>query len=325
METLYLLSNTKLNRCNNTIKITTTSGIKKSFPVETLKHIIVIGSATFNSELSSFLGKNNIRVSFLDYYGNFSSSIEPCNRTQSGAVHLAQAKWILDDNKRLLVAKKIISVALHNIINNLKYYLYRGYKKLEPNIKKMLNYKTDLVKATSIEQMMGYEGQSRQTYYASWRIINPKLTIEKRTKRPPTDQINALLSFLNSLTYSLCKNELSKTHLDTSLSFIHAPTQSRASLSLDIAEIFKPILADKIIFRLYNKDIIHNSDFDQHENACLLNEKGRRKIIELFRKKTDQEKIHEFTGYRSLILKECYQLEAYLLELSEYKPYIQRI
>src|SRR5256712_1300501 len=293
METLYLLSSSKISRRENTVCITPKDGKARMLPVESLKHIIVAGSAQFNSELLTFLGKRGVRLSFLDYYGNFSGSLEVASPHTAGAVHLAQATTILDTEKRLALAKHILSAALHNLIANLRYYSYRGNETIKPTITAIQKHSQSLQQADSIEQMMGCEGLSRQAYYAAWQHINPTLAIARRTRRPPTDRINALISFCNGLVYSICKNELAKTHLDVTLSFIHAPTQARASLALDLAEIFKPVLADKIIFGLVNRQMLSERDFEEADNMCRLSEAGRRKVVDGFREKVDLEHLED--------------------------------
>jgi CRISPR-associated protein Cas1 len=324
METLYLLAGSKINRHDNTIRITPKDGKARHFPVESLKHIIVAGVTQFNSELLAFLGKRGVRLSFLDYYGNFSGSFEVASPHAAGAVHLAQAKIILATETRLALGKHILSAALHNLIANLRYYSYRGNATLKPAIAEMHKHWRNLQRADSIERMMGCEGLSRQAYYAAWQHINPALAIEKRTRRPPTDRINALISFCNGLVYSICKNELAKTHLDLTLSFIHAPTQARASLALDLAEIFKPVIADKLIFAMVNRQMLNDSDFDQVDNVCRLSEVGRRKAVESFREKVDLEQLEDVRGYRTVILREAFRLQAHVLGMAPYKAYMQR-
>jgi CRISPR-associated protein Cas1 len=324
METLYLISGSKISRRDNTVCITPKDGKARLFPVESLKHIVVAGSAQFNSELLAFLGKRGVRLSFLDYYGNFSGSLEGANPHTAGAVHLAQATIILDTGKRLILAKHILSAALHNLLANLRYYSYRGNALLQPTVTAIQKHMHTLQEAHSVEQMMGCEGLARQGYYAAWQHINPALAIERRTRRPPTDRINALISYCNGLVYSLCKNELAKTHLDGTLSFIHAPTQARASLALDLAEIFKPILADKIIFGLVNRHMLGDSDFAEADNLCRFTETGRRKVVESFREKVDLEQLDDVRGYRTIVLREAFHLQAHVLGMTPYKAYKQK-
>jgi CRISP-associated protein Cas1 len=124
--------------------------------------------------------------------------------------------------------------------------------------------------------------------------------------------------------YSLCKNELAKTHLDVTLSFIHAPTQARASLALDLAEIFKPVLADKIIFGLVNRQMLSDSDFEEADNLCRFTEVGRRKVVDSFREKADLEQLDDVRGYRTIVLREAFHLQAHVLGMTPYKAYKQK-
>ena len=118
MDTLYLLAGTKISRRDNTIRIAPKEGKARNFPVESLKNIIVAGVSQFNSELISFLGKQGVRLSFLDYYGNFSASVECAHPHASGSVHLAQAQNILDMKKRMALGKLIMGAGIQNIIGN---------------------------------------------------------------------------------------------------------------------------------------------------------------------------------------------------------------
>ncbi len=324
METLYLVAGAKISRRDNTIQITPKEGKPRRFPVETLRHIVVLGVTQFNSELLAFLGKQGVRLSFHDYYGFFAGSLEAANPVGSGAVHLGQARVILDEAARLGLAKTIMAAGLQNVMGNLRYYAYRGNAEVKPAIEEIAAHRENLKQAEGVEQLMGCEGLARQAYYSAWKHINPGLELKKRIRRPPGDRINALISFCNGVVYSACKHELSKTHLDVTLSFVHAPSQARASLALDLAEIFKPVVADKMIFSLVNRQMLDDDDFEESEGVCMLSEKGRREVVEAFREKMDKETVGELRGYRALILREAFKLQAHVLGLDEYVPYIHK-
>lgn len=326
METLFLARGVRLSRKENTISIyCPTQKIRRAVPVETLKHIVVAGATDLNSDLITFLGKAGVRVSFLDYYGYFSGALEPANPHASGKVHLKQAEKVLDLTARLSLGRLFISAGIYNCISNLKYYHYRGKTELAIFIEGMEQCLTQIERAKNPEVLMGYEGQARQYYYAAWGEIDPRLSLEKRTRRPPGDAINALMSFLNSLVYVTCRHELSKTHLDLTLSFVHSAQQARASLALDVAEIFKPLITDRLIFKLIRKQQLTETDFDSHEGACLLTEKGRRVVLEAFSEQLDQQRLGELVGYKQLILREAFKIEAYVLDMKPYEPYLQRV
>lgn len=323
MDTIYLLRGTEIKRDQNTLVVIGEDRKKHRLPVESLRNVVVLGATRMNSEVASFLGKNDVRLSFLDYYGNFSGSLEPARHHHSGAVHLAQSKLILDEVKRLAMASRILEAGALNMLRNLKYYAYRGNHELDSFIQELERF-LKKTKADTIEGLMGQEGNFRQTYYAAWGKIKPALTIIKRTRRPPTDRINALLSFCNGLIYSACAQAIAQAHLDPTLSFIHAPTQARNSLALDLAEIFKPLIADRIIFTLINKEMLDDGCFQEEPGVCLLNLTGRERVLNEFRERMDNVQIAGETGWRRILVKEAFALEAHLLGLTEYEPFVMK-
>ena len=110
----------------------------------------------------------------------------------------------------------------------------------------------------SIAELMAVEGNTRELYYKGFDIIiNDKdFMFEERTRRPPQNYLNTLISFGNTLAYTTCLSEIYKTHLDPRIGYLHSTNFRRFSLNLDVAEIFKPILVDRIIFNCIGKKII---------------------------------------------------------------------
>jgi CRISPR-associated protein Cas1 len=322
MDTLYVLRGTEIKRDQNTLVVVTEDSKKRRLPVESLRHIVLLGATRMNTEVATFLGKHGVRLSFLDYYGNYSASLEPARHHYSGTVHLAQAKLILDEAKRLAMASRILEAGALNMLRNLKYYGYRGQRTLDEPIR-TLESQLKRAKAGTIEGLMGQEGNFRQAYYAAWGKINPALAIVKRTRRPPADRINALISFCNGLMYSACAQAVAQTHLDPTLSFVHAPTQARNSLALDLAEVFKPLIADRMIFTLVNKNMLDDGCFAEEEaGVCLLSRTGRERVLNEFRERMDNIEIAGEVGWRRILLKEAFAIEAHILDMSEYEPLV---
>ncbi|MFA5397162.1 MAG: CRISPR-associated endonuclease Cas1 [Methanogenium sp.] len=182
----------------------------------------------------------------------------------------------------------------------------------------------ELIKANDISELMGIEGRIRYNYYKAFsNILNDDFGYKKRT-RPPTDPINALISFGNSLMYTTVLGEIYKTQLDPTISYLHEPSTKRFSLSLDIAEIFKPLIIDTILFTVINKKIITNNDFTKNDGICMLNEKGKRKFIEEYEKKLSttikHRKLNRHVSYRGFIRLECYKLIKYFIGDDIYTP-----
>ncbi|OJT88124.1 CRISPR-associated endonuclease Cas1, partial [Clostridioides difficile] len=145
----------------------------------------------------------------------------------------------------------------------------------------------------------------------------------KREKRPPKDPVNALMSFGNSIMYTNVLSEIYKTQLDPTISFLHEPSTKRFSLSLDIAEIFKPIIIDTIIFSLINNKRINKNDFEYQDKICYLSEKGKKKFLQEFENKMQttikHRNLNRKVSYRMFIRLECYKLIKHFINDERYK------
>ena len=135
----------------------------------------------------------------------------------------------------------------------------------------------------------------RRTYYEGFDLIINDFSMEGRSKQPPQNEINALISFGNMMCYSQCLRAIHQTQLNPTISYLHTPGERRYSLSLDISEIFKPILVDRVIFRLLNKKEIQAKHFDNKLNKCLLTPNGTKIFAQAF-----EEKLNETIQHRSL-------------------------
>ena len=127
------------------------------------------------------------------------------------------------------------------------------------------------------------------------------------------------------MVYALCLNEIRKSQLDPVLSFVHSPQQARYSLSLDLAEIFKPVLADRTLFALVNKGVMQDRHFDEEEGVCMLSEKGRKRVIEAFVNKVDKPVLENDRTYRQRVLEEVFSLQSGLLGIKTYTPFSMKV
>src|SRR5699024_9084900 len=136
----------------------------------------------------------------------------------------------------------------------------------------------DMIK---VSELMGIDGMIRQSYYLAFNyFLDSDFAFDERNKRPQKDALNALISFGNSLCYTKVLSELYKTHLDPTISFLHEPSTKRFSLSLDIAEIFKPLIVDPVILTLINRrQLDAKKDFEYIDDMVLLSETGRKKFL----------------------------------------------
>lgn len=275
----YILSEGILKRKENTIYFVNEKG-KKPIPINKVYSIYAYGQITFSSQVMSLLSKNGVPIHFFNYYGFYSGSYYPRETLLSGDLLVKQADYYLNIQKRLELAKLFVEGAANNILKVLAYY------KIENNIKETLS---ELNSTNKITEIMNIEGRIRSEYYSKFDEILPDdFKMEGRSRQPPKNMINSLISFGNSMMYSTVLTELYNTQLNPTISYLHEPSERRFSLSLDLSEIFKPIFVDRLIFYMVNKRMLSKKDFNEDLNCCLLNDKGRNKFIKEYNKRLEK-------------------------------------
>ena len=321
----YIYNNGSLRRKDNTITFTDEYDEKKDLPIERVGDIYVMSEMTFNSSLINILSQNGIPIHFFNYYSFYTGSFYPREHLVSGNLLVHQVEHYLDSEKRLQLAKAFIEGASFNIYRNLRYYNGRG-KNVQGFMDTIEDLRKEIPKAKSIQELMGYEGNIRKTYYKAWPIIiDREIEFEKRVKNPPDNMINTMISFANTLIYTKVLSELYQTQLNPTISYLHEPGDRRFSLSLDIAEIFKPILADRLIFSLLNRNQITEKSFTKGLNYLHFTKEASKTVVaELDAKMQTTIKhkdLDKTVSYQHLMRLECYKLVKHLLGEKEYEPF----
>ena len=324
METLFVAKDADLSREDGTLLVRRPGLPKKRVPVEGLRHIVVAGEARLTTSLLGLLGRAGVRVTILDWYGNVTGSFDPVGHPRAARVRGAQAIAAHDPDRRLDFAKAFVHGAAANMRANLRYRAYRGLEGVKPAIKVIEHWMERARNAEDIPALMGCEGQMKVAYYESWAAIDTRLDFLPRRRRPPNNPVNCLLSWFNGLVYALVRNEIAKTHLDECMSFLHAPTEARASLSLDLAEVFKPALADTTIMELTLRDRIGDRWFHLHEGVCRLSETGREATLEEWIRRTENTSASA-PSMREVIRLEALGVERDLLGIGVYRPWKRKI
>lgn len=328
-KTYYLFNPGRLSRKDNTLKFipideSGLEGQPKFIPVEAVSDLYCFGSLDANSALFNFLGKAGISVHFFDYYEHYTGSFQPKEYLLAGKMQIQQTLHYIDTGKRLHIAQKIVEGSAFNLTKNLKYYHNRS-KNLESQIEVISNLSNSIKFASSISELMGIEGNIRQIYYTGIDIILNDYIMDGRSKQPPLNEVNALISFGNMLCYTKCLDQIYHTQLNPTISFLHEPGFRRYSLALDLAEIFKPILVDRVIFRVLNKRELQIKDFDLKVNGVVLKESGKRTFIKAFEERLNETISHrvlkKHVSYKNLIKLECYKLSKHMLDIETYQPF----
>ncbi len=329
-KTYYLFNPGRLSRKDQTLKFTPVDeegqeGKPRYLPVEGVEDLYVFGSLDSNSALYNFLGRKDIAVHFFDYYENYTGSFMPKDQLLAGKMILAQVAHYKSLKKRMAIAQQFIEGASFNILKILKYYNNRG-KEVHTYISTIEDLRKHIEVAAHVDELMGIEGNIRNTYYEAFDLlVDEDFKMEGRSKRPPKNELNALISFGNMMCYSQCLRAIHQTQLNPTISYLHTPGERRYSLALDLAEIFKPLLVDRVIFKLLNKKEIQLKDFETKLNRIMLKDAGRKKFVKAFEERLSETIQHRTLGkkvsYKHLIKLECYKLSKHLLNIDTYKPF----
>lgn len=323
---IIVLSEGELRRKNNTICFITEDE-KRFVPVENVREIYVLNEISFNKKFLELLYRHKIIMHFFNHFGSYIGTFYPKEFLNSGYLILKQAEHYLDPFKRLEIAKQVVFGAIENMRRVLSYYDNRG-KPLATYITKIGVFEDSIWQAESIEELMALEGNAKNIYYEAFDSItgNEDFCFQQRTRRPPRNRLNALLSFGYSLLYATCLTEIYYTHLDPRIGYLHATNFRKFSLNLDIAEIFKPIITDRLVLTLINKGMIKKHHFEEKLMAVTLNEQGKRAFVEEMKRKLSSTILHRKlkrnVSYQHLIRLELYKLEKHLIGEQKYVPFI---
>lgn len=323
--TRYITSMGELTRKDNSLCFRK-DGRNVYIPIENTKEIYCLNEVTMNTKLLDFLAKNHVIIHFFNYYEGYSGTFYPRDHYMSGKLLIKQVEAY--QNKRLVIAKAIVK----GIGENIYEVLYHYYKHDKKEVKGTLDwirkeFYHQVQKVENVKFLMTLEGELWSKFYYDFKYFLPTdFLMNKRVRRPPDNPMNAMVSFGNTLLYGKTISAIYQTHLDQRISFLHEPSEGRFSLSLDMSEVFKPVIVYRTIFDLVNNRKIQVAKhFEKKLNYCLLNETGRKLFIEAFEGRMESVYQHPVLKrkitYRTAMKLDCYKLIKYILEEKDFVPF----
>jgi len=276
-------------------------------PLHNIERIMTFGYAGASPALMGKCAQDGIELVFMSRNGRFIARVEG---EVKGNVLLRRQQYRFSDNKEqaLDIAKNIISAKLFNS----RWVLERMIRDHGARIDtELFNKKSELLKsavkqariAEDMDSLRGIEGEAASVYFSVFddMILQQKddFYFRTRNKRPPLDNVNALLSFTYSLTTGMCTSALESVGLDPYVGFMHTDRPGRRSLALDLVEEFRSVLCDRFVLTIINKRLINNDDFiKQEDGAVILTEKGRKNFFSAWQKRKSEELKHPFIEER---------------------------
>jgi len=321
----HIFSDGRVERHNDTVRLVTEDDEKKYLPIENAEALYLHGQIDFNTRVVSFLDDHGVAMHVFGWNDYYSGSIMPERGQTSGQTVVEQVRAYDDEVHRGKIAREIVEGSIHNMRANVTYYDNRDYD-LGGTLEALDRRRDEIQSVKSVEEAMGVEASARRAYYSIFDQILPEgFVFGGRKYNPPNNKVNSLISFGNSLVYANIVSAIRATALDPTISYLHEPGERRYSLALDLADLFKPVLTDRVVFRLVNRGQLSDDDFDSEMNACLLTESGRETFLKEFEQTLDRTiehpNLNRKVSYQYLLRVEAYKLKKHLLTGESYESF----
>ncbi|UJS16133.1 MAG: type I-C CRISPR-associated endonuclease Cas1c [Candidatus Jettenia sp.] len=302
LNTLYVMTQgAYLTLDHETVKVEVEGKTQLQVPLHHLGAIFTIGNVMMSPFLMHRCTENGKAIVFLDMSGRFLARVVG---KITGNVLLRQAQYeaVRDTQKAASIAKNIVAAKLQNS----RQILLRGARETENNetetqLRQAATILSDtlihLKKSSNIDEIRGFEGISANAYFQVFDTMVKEnreiFMMNGRTRRPPKDLMNALLSFLYTLLLNDCVSAVEGVGLDPQMGFLHALRPGRPSLGLDLMEELRSVLADRLALTLINLKQLTKKDFEEREGgAVYLNEGGRKTVVVAYQKRKQDEFTH---------------------------------
>lgn len=295
-------------------------------PIEQIDTLICFGEISINKRTLSLLNKHNIVILFFNFYGQYIGRFTP-KQYLDGKILINQIHIFENETIRYHIARTMIISSLKNCLALLKYY----NKKQFPLLDNIIEIESIIKECNnkSVTELLLLEAQAKKIYFNSFDIIleKEKYHFIKRTKNPPQNEINVLLSYGYSLLYANYISVIDRSRLYSQISFVHSLTKCSESLQFDLADILKPVLVDRLVLSLCRHKLLKDEYFDYKSDRCYLNKEGVKFFVEKYENyllKTIKIN-NRYYSYRNLISREVHLLSNYIAnESNDYKPYIMK-
>jgi len=300
-QTLYISEpDCELRRSGKWLRIEQGGTCLERFDPAALDHVLLFGDIALAPGAISLLLQHAVMVSFLDGRGRFRGRLLP-PEPPTPSLREAQYRCAADREYALSFAKAIIKGKLTAAIQFVRRYgRNHDDKDFGDTIDELRKRKRKAAAAKSVESLRGVEGRAAAAYFDAFSaMLRREATFTKRTRRPATDPVNALLSFGYTMLSAEVVGQVFAVGLDPQVGFIHVGRAGRPSLALDLVEEFRIPVVDRVVLRCWNDAIITPADFDlSDDRGPWLTKEGRATFIREYDKRMTQVFVH-VRGYRT--------------------------
>ncbi len=269
----------------------TNEEISRTVPVHNIETVICFGNMTVTTQFMNFCAENDVKIVFLSEYGRYFGSFYGA---QKGNVflRLEQYKRFTDNSISVNCAREIVGAKIKNSIRVLRKSApdSEKVKAVSVEMEEMLK---ELPGVTSTESLLGYEGISAEKYFSVFDEMiltdDKDMKFVRRSRRPPENNVNALLSYVYTLLQSEVASAVESCGLDPQVGVLHALNYAKLSLVYDMMEEYRAALCDRFVLSLINMNQIRSEDFEKKDGMILLTRKGRNTVISEWQKRKQDE------------------------------------
>ena len=314
LNTLYVTTDGAwLRKDGANIVMEVEGAVRARLPVHMLESLVCFGRVMASPPLMGYCAEQGITVCFLTPNGKFLARVEG---PVSGNVLLRRQQYrVSDDPARCgLIVRHVLLGKVYNqraVLGRALRDHGEVMKKTDADALTHAHMRLDrisdkLALETSVDVLRGLEGEAAQAYFGVFdhliRIDQPTLRFGGRSRRPPLDAMNALLSFLYTLVTHDCRSALEGVGLDPAVGFLHRDRPGRPSLALDLLEEFRPMLADRLALSLINRRQVSERDFQiMDSGAVLLKEDARKTVLTAYQERKREDLRHAFLDEKAPI------------------------
>ncbi|KAB2318059.1 type I-C CRISPR-associated endonuclease Cas1 [Betaproteobacteria bacterium SCN1] len=310
--TLYVMTPQAYAHLENaTLRIDVEREKKLQVPLHHIGGLVCFGNVMVSPALMHRLADEGKSLVLLDDSGRFKARLEG---PVAGNILLRQAQHRISDNAA--VTLELARACVAGKLKNSRSVLQRGARETDDaNETSQLTRSADNLAASlrtaaivqTLDELRGVEGEAARGYFAAINLIvkpayRGMFQFKGRTRRPPLDRFNALLSFLYAMLMNDCRSALETVGLDPQLGFLHAVRPGRAALALDLQEEFRASQCDRLALTLINRGQLGENDFDLREGgAVMLNDKGRRTVVTAWQERKQETLMHPLLNQKTPI------------------------
>lgn len=282
------------------------------FGLEGVSQVVLMGAVSITTPALHACLSRQIPVLFLSGTGWFYGYARGLGHKNS-SLRLLQYQSAQDRQARLAIARALVA----NKIANARTLLRRNGKPREDGLRKLAELASSARQCQNEEELLSVEGQAARIYFQDFATMlkneaSSSFSFENRNRRPPTDPVNALLSFLYTLLLKDWTITLETVGFDPFLGFFHAPRHGKPALALDLMEPFRPAVAESVAITLLNNRELTPRDFLCREGAYLLQPEARRKVVQAYQRRLAAEIKHPVFGYK-VSYRRLFEIQARLL------------